>query len=48
MKLTKTLKTVIISACSAALLLTGCGSSANTTATTAPDIRPGTVRRGNL
>ncbi len=35
MKLTKTLKTVIISACSAALLLTGCGSSANTTANTA-------------
>ena len=34
MKLSKTFKTILISACSAALLLTGCGSSTNTTANT--------------
>lgn len=34
MKFTKTFKTILISACSAALLLTGCGPAANTAATT--------------
>ena len=35
MKFTRTFKIIIISACSAALLFTGCSSAANTTATTA-------------
>ena len=35
MKFTRTFRSIIISACSAALLFTGCSSAANTTATTA-------------
>lgn len=35
MKFTRTFRNIIISACSAALLFTGCSSAANTTATTA-------------
>lgn len=35
MKFTRTFKIIVISACSAALLFTGCSSAANTTATTA-------------
>lgn len=37
MRFTKTFKTIMICACSAALFLTGCGSATNTTATTATD-----------